>query len=260
MKHRNPICEGKAKIIYEGPEPGTLVQFFKDDVLPNDKENCTALNGKGVLNNKISEYIFLQLNKIGIPNHFIRRLDTRQQLIQESEMIPLRVVVRNTVAGSFAKRLGIQEGLSLPRSIVEFYYKSTLLNDPLVTEEHITTFNWANQVELEDITSLSVRINDFMTGLFLGIGIHLVDFSIEYGRLLDSDTMRIILADEIVPDCCRLWDMKTQEENNKKRFGRNSDQSLEGYSEIARRLGIFRKSDPALSPIHISTQKITRGD
>ncbi|AHA28143.1 phosphoribosylaminoimidazolesuccinocarboxamide synthase [Candidatus Liberibacter americanus] len=243
MKQRNPIHEIKAKIIYEGPEPGTLIQYFKDDDITEDEHKFIIINGKGILNNKISEHIFIQLNKIGIHSHFIRRLNVREQLIRESENIPLRVVIRNTAAGSLSKRLRIKEGLSLPRSIVEFYYKYDSMNDTLVSEEHITAFNWLNHSELEDITSLVIRINDFMTGLFLGIGIHLVDFSIEFGRIMDGDTVRIIIASEIFPDCCRLWHIEKQAKYNNKLFIQNY-QSLKDYNEIARRLGIFKRNDP----------------
>ncbi|MBY7649458.1 MAG: phosphoribosylaminoimidazolesuccinocarboxamide synthase [Candidatus Liberibacter europaeus] len=252
MRQRNPICEKKDKIIYEGPEPGTLIQYFKDDGIIENNEQCQILNGKGVLNNKISEYIFIQLSKIGIPSYFIRRLNVREQLIYEAEKIPLRIVIRNIAAGSLVKKLGLQEGLSLPRSIVEFYYKSDSIDNTLVSEEHITSFNWASQAEIEEITNLIIRTNDFMTGLFIGIGIQLVDFSIECGRLIDGDTIRIVLADEIFPDCCRLWDIEKKNQYNKHCFDRNNNQSLEGYHEVARRLGIFKKNKSVLSDTNIT--------
>lgn len=255
MRQRNPIYEEKNKIVYEGPEPGTLIQFFKDDNLSKDGEDCRTLNGKGVLNNRISEYMFAQLNKMNIPNYFIRRLNMREQLVRDVEIIPLRIVVRNTAAGSLAKRLGIEEGLSLPRSIVEFYYQTDSIQKTLVSEEHVTAFNWVNPSEIEEITALSLRINDFITGLFLGINIQLVDFSIKCGRLLDGDIIRIVLSDEISPDCCRLWDVEKQEQCDKKRFSRSSDQLLEGYSEVARRLGIFKKNEPALKITSILSRK-----
>ncbi len=147
-----------------------------------------------MLNNRISEYIFTHLNKIGIPTHFIRRMNMREQLIKEVEMIPLEIVVRNVAAGSLSERLGIEEGVVLPRSIIEFYYKSDALADPMVSEEHITAFGWANPAELDDIMALAIRVNDFLSGLFLGVGIQLVDFKIECGRLFEGDMMRIILA------------------------------------------------------------------
>ncbi|MDI1494345.1 MAG: phosphoribosylaminoimidazolesuccinocarboxamide synthase [Candidatus Liberibacter asiaticus] len=255
MRPRNPVYEEKTKIIYEGLEPGTFIQFFKDDNLLENNPRCATLHGKGVLNNRISEYMFTQLGKIGIPHYFIRRINMREQLVRDVEMIPLLITVRNTAAGSLAKRLNIPEGLSLPRSLVEFYYLPDSSEKTLVSEEHITAFNWANQSEVEEMTALSIRINDFMTGLFLGINIQLVDFRIKCGRLLDDDILRIVLADEIFPDCCRLWDLSKKEECDKKRFSKSNDQLLEGYSEVARRLGIFKKNEPALKENLILNRK-----
>ncbi|MFY7761257.1 phosphoribosylaminoimidazolesuccinocarboxamide synthase, partial [Aquidulcibacter sp.] len=143
MSRRKKIYEGKAKVLYEGPEPGTLIQYFKDDATAFNAEKHAIIEGKGVLNNRISEFIMTNLNAIGVPTHFIRRLNMREQLIREVEIIPLEVVVRNVAAGSISKRLGIPEGELLPRSIVEFYYKNDGLGDPIVAEEHITAFNWA---------------------------------------------------------------------------------------------------------------------
>ncbi len=199
MKNRRRIYEGKAKILYEGPEPGTLIQFFKDDATAFNKKKHEVVDGKGVLNNRISEHIFNHLNRMGIPTHFIRRLNMREQLIKEVEIIPLEVVVRNVAAGSLAKRLGIEEGTVLPRSIIEFYYKADALDDPMVSEEHITAFGWASPQEIDDIMALAIRVNDFLSGLFLGVGIQLVDFKIECGRLFEGDMMRIVVADEISP-------------------------------------------------------------
>src|SRR3954462_7511051 len=183
MKRRRTIYEGKAKILYEGPEPGTLIQYFKDDTTAFDAKKRAVLEGKGVLNNRISEYLMTQLNAIGVPTHFVKRLNMREQLIKEVEIILLEVVVRNVAAGSLATRLGIAEGTRLPRSIIEYYYKNDTLNDPMVSEEHITCFGWANTADLDDIVALTLRINDFLSGLFLGVGITLVDFKLEFGRL-----------------------------------------------------------------------------
>ena len=173
-----------------------------------------------------------------MPTHFIRRLNMREQLIREVEIIPLEVVVRNVAAGSLSTRLGIEEGTALPRSIVEFYYKNDKLGDPMVTEEHITAFGWATPQEIDDIMSLALRVNDFLSGLFLGVGIRLVDFKIEFGRLWENDTMRIIVADEISPDCCRLWDVETRNKLDKDRFRRDMGGLVEAYQEVARRLGL----------------------
>ncbi|MCB1483118.1 MAG: phosphoribosylaminoimidazolesuccinocarboxamide synthase [Rhodobiaceae bacterium] len=244
MNRRRRIYEGKAKILYEGPEPGTLVQHFKDDATAFNAKKKDVIEGKGVLNNRISEHIFNNLNAIGVPTHFIRRLNMREQLIREVEIIPLEVVVRNVAAGSLSQRLGLDEGTQLPRSIIEFYYKNDELNDPMVSEEHITAFGWAAPQEIDDIMSLAIRINDFLTGLFLGCGIRLIDFKIEFGRLYENDMLRIVLADEISPDSCRLWDIGSDEKLDKDRFRRDMGGLVEAYTEVARRLGIMSENEP----------------
>ncbi len=244
MSRRRRVYEGKAKILYEGPEPGMLVQHFKDDATAFNAKKHDTVEGKGVLNNRISEYVFQKLGDIGVPTHFVKRLNMREQLIREVEIIPVEVVVRNIAAGSLSKRMGIDEGTQLPRSIVEFYYKSDELDDPMVSEEHITAFGWANPQEIDEMMALALRINDFLSGLFLGIGIRLVDFKVEFGRLYDNEVMRIILADEISPDSCRLWDVETNDKLDKDRFRRDMGGLVEAYQEVARRLGIFVDNRP----------------
>ena len=244
MKSRRRIYEGKAKVLYEGPEPGTLVQHFKDDATAFNNKKHEQVDGKGVLNNRISEHLFLRLNEIGIPNHFIRRLNMREQLIREVEIIPLEVIVRNLAAGSLSARLGLDEGTPLPRSIVEFCFKDDKLGDPMVSEEHITAFGWASPPEIDEIMALSLRINDFLCGLFIGIGIRLVDFKIEFGRHFENDMMRIVLADEISPDSCRLWDVKTEAKLDKDVFRHDLGDLADAYREVARRLGIFFDAEP----------------
>jgi phosphoribosylaminoimidazole-succinocarboxamide synthase len=238
---RKKIYEGKAKILYEGPEPGTLIQYFKDDATAFNGEKKAQLEGKGVINNRISEYVMTRLNGIGVQNHFIRRLNLREQLIKEVEIIPLEVVVRNIAAGSIATRLGLPEGQALPRSIIEFYYKDDKLNDPMVSEEHITAFNWAATQEIDDMMAMALRVNDYLSGLFSGVGITLVDFKIEFGRIYEGDFSRVILADEISPDSCRLWDSTTNEKLDKDRFRRDLGNVIESYTEVARRLGIMKE-------------------
>ena len=242
MSRKRVIYEGKAKILYEGPEPGTLIQYFKDDATAFNAEKKAVLDGKGVLNNRISEFMMTRLSAIGVPNHFIKRLNMREQLIREVEIIPLEVVVRNTAAGSIATRLGIPEGEQLPRSIVEFYYKKDELGDPIVSEEHITAFGWANTQEIDEMVSLALRVNDFMSGLFAAVGIRLIDFKLEFGRHFEGEIVRTILADEISPDSCRLWDIETNEKLDKDRFRRDLGGVTEAYTEVARRLGIIKES------------------
>jgi phosphoribosylaminoimidazole-succinocarboxamide synthase len=241
MAKRRKIYEGKAKILYEGPEPGTLIQYFKDDATAFNNQKRAVLDGKGVLNNRISEFIMTQLNGIGLPTHFLRRLNMREQLIREVEIIPLEVICRNVAAGSLAQRLKLEEGMPLPRSIIEFCYKNDALGDPLVTEEHITAFNWASTQEMDDMVAMTLRVNDFLTGLFAGVGIKLVDFKVEYGRLFEGDMVRTVLADEISPDSCRLWDMSSGEKLDKDRFRRDLGGVTEAYAEVARRLGILKE-------------------
>ena len=242
MARRRMVYEGKAKILYEGPEPGTFIQYFKDDATAYNAEKRDVIDGKGVLNNRISEHIMGALNSIGVPTHFIRRLNMREQLIRQVEIIPVEVVVRNIAAGSMSKRLGIDEGEQLPRPIVEFYYKDDALGDPMVTEEHIIAFNWANQQDIDDMIALALRVNDFLSGLMLGVGIRLVDFKIECGRIFEGDFQRIIIADEISPDSCRLWDVETGEKLDKDVFRRDLGDLADAYTEVAKRLGIMPRN------------------
>jgi phosphoribosylaminoimidazole-succinocarboxamide synthase len=238
-QRRTKIYEGKAKILYEGTEPNTVIVHFKDDATAGNGAKKDVIEGKGVLNQRISEFLFTKINDMGLPTHFIRSLNMREQLVRSVEIIPLEVVVRNIAAGSISKRLGIEEGTALPRSIIELYYKNDALNDPMVTEEHVTAFGWASPQEMDDIVHMSIRINDFLSGLFLGIGIKLVDFKLEFGRFFEGDMMRVMLADELSPDNCRLWDIKTSEKLDKDRFRRDMGGVVEAYQEVAKRLGII---------------------
>lgn len=241
---RRRIYEGKAKVLFEGPEPGTVVQYFKDDATAFNNQKKGTITGKGVLNNRISEHLMLRLAEIGIPTHFVRRLNMREQLVREVEIIPIEVVIRNVAAGSICKRLGVEEGTPLPRSIVEFYLKNDELGDPLVSEEHVTAFGWASTQDLDEMMQYALRSNDFLTGLFYGVGMKLVDFKLEFGRLWDEEEMRIVLADEISPDSCRLWDIKTNEKLDKDRFRKDLGKVEEAYQEVARRLGVLPEAGP----------------
>ena len=239
MARRKKVYEGKAKILYEGPEPGTLVQYFKDDATAFNAEKKDVIDGKGVLNNRLSEFFMKGLTQIGVPNHFIKRINMREQLIRSVEIIPLEVIVRNFAAGSLSKRLGMQEGTPLPRPIVEFCLKDDSLGDPLVSEEHIIAFGWAGQQDLDDMVALALRVNDFLSGCFLAVGIKLVDFKIEIGRTWEGDYQRLIVADEISPDCCRLWDIESGEKLDKDVFRRDLGSLTDAYTEVARRLGVL---------------------
>ncbi len=243
MARRKKVYEGKAKILYEGPEPGTLVQYFKDDTTANNAEKMTVVDGKGVLNNRLSEYFMRGLANIGVPTHFIKRLNMREQLIRQAEIIPLEVIVRNFAAGSMAKRLGMEEGATLPRPIIEFSYKNDALGDPLVPEEYIMAFGWASQQDLDDIVAIAVRVNDFLAGVMHGVGIKLVDFKIEIGRVWEGDFMRLIVVDEISPDSCRLWDIATGRKLDKDVFRRDLGDLSDAYTEVARRLGVLPSNE-----------------
>ena len=245
MARRRQVYEGRGKVLFEGPEPGTLVQYFKDDAYVQQTRKAGTITGKGVLNNRISEYLMQRLGEIGVPTHFVRRLNMREQLVREVEIIPVTIVVRNIVAGDLAERFAMPEGTALPRSIVEFYYKSDELGSPMVTEEHITAFGWAAPQDIDDMLALSLRINDYLSGLLFGAGVKLIDFKLEFGRSYDENgEMRILIADEISPDTCRLWDVETQEKLDKDRFRLDMSGVAEAYQEVARRLGVLPTSAP----------------
>lgn len=249
---RKKVYEGKAKILYEGTEPGTLVQYFKDDATAFNAQKKAVIDGKGVLNNRLSEFFMTGLANIGVPTHFIRRINMREQLIRQVEIIPLEVIVRNFAAGSLSKRLGIEEGTLLPRPIIEYSFKNDELGDPMVSEEYIAAFGWASQQDLDDIVSLALRVNDFLSGVFFAVGIKLIDFKIEIGRVWDNDFMRLIVADEISPDSCRLWDTKTGQKLDKDVFRRDLGDLTDAYTEVARRLGLMPANTTSLKPTAIN--------
>jgi len=253
MARRKKIYEGKAKTLYEGPEPGTIIQYFKDDATAFNAEKKATIEGKGVLNNMLSEYFMTGLNAVGVPTHFIRRVNMREQLVRACEIVPLEVIVRNYAAGSLSTRLGIEEGTQLPRPIVEYCLKDDKLGDPLVTEEHIAAFGWATSQDMDDILSLALRVNDFMSGVMFGVGIRLVDFKIEVGRVFDGDFQRLIVADEISPDSCRLWDIETGQKLDKDVFRRDLGSLTDAYTEVATRLGVMPKTNaPVTRPTLIN--------
>lgn len=239
MARRKKIYEGTAKILYEGPEPGTLVQYFKDDTAPQPTQRGSHADGRGVLNNRLSEFFMSGLNAIGVPTHFIKRINMREQLIRMAEIVPVQVVVRNFAAGDISRRLGIPPGTPLPRPIVEFYFKDDKLGNPLVTEEHVIAFGWASQQDLDDMVALALRVNDFLSGVMLGAGIRLVDFRIETGRIWEGDFMRLIVADEISPDSCTLWDLRGADTPDREGVVRDPAPLVDAHTELARRLGVL---------------------
>ena len=237
--NRKKIYEGKAKILYKGPKPSTIIQYYKDDATAFNNKKRSTIDGKGALNNRISAFLMEKINSLGITTHFIKRLNMREQLVHYVDIIPVEVVVRNFAAGSICKRLNIKEGENLPKSIVEYYYKSDELGDPLVAEDHIIAFGWANLQELDKLHNLSLRINDFLLGIFSSVGIKLVDFKLEFGRLNSADCTEIVLADELSPDNFRLWDNKTNKKLDKDRFRLDLGNTIDAYREVAERLGIL---------------------
>ena len=241
MNKGKKLYEGKAKILYEGPEKGTAIQHFKDDATAFNNQKKSTVEGKGVLNNRISEHILNNLNQIGIKTHLIKRLNMREQLVRLVEIIPLEFIVRNIATGSLTKRLGIADGTILSKPLIEYSYKNDELGDPLIAKEHILEFKWATEKELEMINNYCLRINDFMQGMFRGVGIKLVDFKLEFGRVNINNKIEILLADEISPDTCRLWDAISEKKLDKDRFRKDLGNIIQAYQEVARRLGIIHE-------------------
>ena len=240
MTKKKMLYEGKAKTIFEGPTANTVIQYFKDDATANNAEKHSIINGKGVLNNSISDFLMRKIHEIGIPTHYIKKLNMREQLVKKVESIPVEFVVRNIAAGSIVKRLGLKEGEVFPNPLIEYYLKRDDLGDPLINEDHIVNFNWGTREELEEMQEYGLRINDFLRGWFLGIGLKLVDFKIEFGRYFsEEDGTELLLADEISPDNCRLWDIKTNNKFDKDLFRQDIGGLKEAYQEVAERLKIL---------------------
>ncbi|HAU28827.1 MAG TPA: phosphoribosylaminoimidazolesuccinocarboxamide synthase [Rhodospirillaceae bacterium] len=247
MTRRRKVLEGRTKTLFDGPEPGTLIQYFKDDTTSTCAGKHAVFAGKGVLCNTISAILMSRLSVMGIDTHFIRRLNMREQIITQAEPIPLEIVIRNFASGNFAKRFGFEEGILLPRSIIEYRWKNPERNYPLVSEEHITGFGWATVEDMDDIMSLAIRINDYLSGLFLGLGIRLVDMRLQFGRIWEDDYMKIVLIDEISPDNCRLVDLASGKHLDRDLFCMESGSVMEGYQDIAHRLSIL----PVEIPVEI---------
>ncbi len=241
MKKGKKLYEGKAKIVYASSEKNLVIQHFKDDATAFNNKKKSVIDGKGILNNRISEHILTYLSQVGIKNHFVKRLNMREQLIKRVEIIPIEFVVRNIATGSLTNRLGIEEGTVLDSTLIEYCLKDDKLGDPLISKEHIYTFKWATRREIEKIDRQLLRINDFLVGLFRGIGIKLVDFKVEFGRYKNNSKNEILLADEISPDTCRLWDMNTEKKLDKDRFRKNLGNLIQAYQEVAKRLGILHE-------------------
>ncbi len=241
MKKGKKLYEGKAKVIFATDNKDFLIQHFKDDATAFNNQKKAKIEGKGVLNNRISEHILINLDQVGIKNHLVKRLNMREQLIKHVEIIPIEFIVRNIATGSLTKRLGIEDGTVLEDPLIEYCLKNDELGDPLISKEHIYTFKWATKKEIEQIDKQLLRINDFMVGMFRGVNIKLVDFKVEFGRVKNNGKTDILLADEISPDTCRLWDNKTDKKLDKDRFRNNLGNLIDAYQEVAKRLGILHE-------------------
>ena len=241
MKKGKKLYEGKAKIIYATSDKNLVIQYFKDDATAFNNLKKSTIEGKGVLNNRISEHILTNLSQIGIKNHLVKRLNMREQIIKFVEIIPIEFIIRNIATGSITKRLGIEDGTVLKQPLLEFCLKDDKLGDPLIAEEHILAFDWATKKEIEKVKKMILRINDFMIGMFRGVGIKLVDFKLEFGRLKVNGKTEVILADEISPDTCRLWDSITDKKLDKDRFRKDLGDLIPAYTEVAKRLGILHE-------------------
>ena len=251
MKKGKKLYEGKAKIIYATSDKNLVIQYFKDDATAFNNLKKSTIEGKGVLNNRISEHILTNLGQIGIKNHLVKRLNMREQIIKFVEIIPIEFIVRNVATGSITKRLGIEDGTVLNQPLLEYCLKDDNLGDPLIAEEHILAFDWATKKELEKVKKMILRINDFMIGMFRGVGIKLIDFKLEFGRFKSDGKTEVILADEISPDTCRLWDSLTDKKLDKDRFRKDLGDLIPAYTEVAKRLGILHEQSN-LSSVNVT--------
>ncbi len=229
------IREGKAKILYETkPSSDRLIQYFKDDATAFNALKKGTIQEKGIINNEVSSGIFKYLSNAGVKTHFVERLTDREMLVQKVEIIPVEVVVRNRAAGSILKRLGLEKGKTFTPALVEYFYKSDALGDPLIGEGHIDYFGWATPKEMAFLKEQSLRVNEALSKLFREAGIELIDFKLEFGRKVG--TGEILLADEFTPDGSRLWDLKTGEPMDKDRFRHDLGKVEESYQEVLKRL------------------------
>ena len=257
MKKGKKLYEGKAKIIFATQDKNLVIQHFKDDATAYNNQKKDIIDGKGILNNRISEHILTNLNQVGIKNHLVKRLNMREQLVQMVDIIPIEFIVRNIATGSLTKRLGIEDGTVLEYPLIEYCLKNDELGDPLVSREHILAFKWMDDFEIDFVTDELRRINDFLQGMFRGVGIKLVDFKLEFGRIEKDGKKDIILADEISPDTCRLWDATTDKKMDKDRFRKDLGNLVEAYQEVARRLNILHEQSN-IRPLKYSKPKAVK--
>lgn len=234
VEQKEQLYEGKAKKVFATNDPDLVIVDYKDDATAFNGLKKGTIVGKGVINNRMSNYLMGMLAKEGIETHFVEELSERRTLVKHVEIVPLEVIMRNIVAGSLSKRTGLPEGEIPSMPILELYYKSDELGDPMINSDHALAFGWATKAELEQIESMARKINDILKSFFAGVGVDLVDFKIEFGRYKG----KIILADEISPDTCRFWDSKTKEKLDKDRFRRDMGDVEGAYHEMMRRIGL----------------------
>jgi phosphoribosylaminoimidazole-succinocarboxamide synthase len=241
MAKREQLYEGSEKILLEGPEPSSLVMHFKDSVTAFNNQKQGTIVGKGVLNNRISGFLMSRLNDMGIPTHFIKNINMREQLIQEAQVFPIRVIVRNLSAGEIVGSFGIEEGSVFPQPLIEFRIKSDELKDPVASRDHLDYLCGVSVEEQETIRRIVLRANDLISGIFFGVGMRLIDVEFELGRVFDEElgSLELIIVDEISPDTCRLWDLSSGEKLDRDRFRDNLGQVEQAYQEVARRLGVL---------------------
>ncbi|MDY2743044.1 MAG: phosphoribosylaminoimidazolesuccinocarboxamide synthase [Eubacteriales bacterium] len=233
MEKRNQLYEGKAKKVFATDDPALVIVSYKDDATALDGLKKGTIAGKGVVNNKMSDFLFALLEKNGVPTHFVEELNDREALVRKVSIVPLEVIIRNISAGSFAKRYGVEEGIVFAEPTIEFSYKNDELHDPLINSYHALALGLATKDEIETIKSMAFRVNDILREYFLRLNVKLVDFKLEFGRLPDG---RIVLADEISPDTCRFWDAVTGEKLDKDRFRRDMGGVEGAYQEMMKRV------------------------
>ena len=234
MEKREQLYEGKAKKVYATDDPELVIVSYKDDATAFNGQKKGTISGKGVINNRMSNYLFRRLEQKGIPTHFVEELSDRETLVKHVQIVPLEVIVRNVAAGSFAKRLGVEEGKQLLSPTLEFSYKNDELGDPFINDYYALALGLATREEIDRITEMAFAVNDFLKEFFRQVGVLLVDFKLEFGRFGGQ----IVLADEISPDTCRLWDIRTHEKLDKDRFRRDMGGVEEAYWEIFSRIGL----------------------
>lgn len=234
MNKLKELARGKAKTLYETDDPDLLVMEYRDDTSAFDGGKMASLDRKGRVNNRINAFIMQRLESAGVATHFVRLLNDRESLVKRLKMIPVECVIRNIAAGSLCKRLGVEEGLELSPPIFEFFLKNDALHDPMITDEHIRAFGWAEPEEVVQMKQLTAQINDVLAGLFADAGMLLVDYKVEFGR----SGGRLLMGDEFTPDGCRLWDAETRRKMDKDRFRRDLGDVVETYEEVAARLGV----------------------